>query len=235
MRREQWVTVLGPAKKQQPDGMPHRGLPARRKPQWGRGDPPPLYSSPPSPQQHVPLTAQDRTNMGSPEEAGQGDGETQGEVTGQGRPGSPKLVQSAERGNRKGKRERIIVVVRSPQRAQVSAGSANPAWTRSVHLDAPGQRHGQQPVAGTADPGVVKQDESSTGSVDMTKTRSDPQRVRMCKGTGGGGGGSRPGPDPGGGGGGTPSTDPKMVVRNNGFCGRRRFCFRHAAGGNFFV
>ena len=26
------------------------------------------------------------------------------------------------------------------------------AWTRCVHLDAPGQRHGQQPVSGTADP-----------------------------------------------------------------------------------
>ena len=25
-------------------------------------------------------------------------------------------------------------------------------WTRGVHLDAPGQRHGQQPVSGTADP-----------------------------------------------------------------------------------
>ena len=46
--------------------------------------------------------------------------------------------------------------------------SANPAWTRSVHLDAPGQRHGQQPVSRTADPGVVKQDKSSTGSVDTT-------------------------------------------------------------------
>ena len=35
-----------------------------------------------------------------------------------------------------------------------------------------------------------------------------------------------------------PSTDPKMVVQNNGFCGRwrrRRFCFRHTAGGSFFV
>ena len=32
-----------------------------------------------------------------------------------------------------------------------------------------------------------------------------------------------------------PSTDPNMVVWNNGVCGRRRFCFRHAAGGNFFV
>ena len=30
--------------------------------------------------------------------------------------------------------------------------SANRAWTRSVHLDAPGQRHGQQPVSVTADP-----------------------------------------------------------------------------------
>ena len=60
--------------------------------------------------------------------------------------------------------------------------SANPAWTRSVHLDAPGQRHGQQPVSRTADPGVVKQDKSSWGSVDTTKTRSDPQRVRMSSG-----------------------------------------------------
>ena len=60
--------------------------------------------------------------------------------------------------------------------------SANPAWTRSVHLDAPGQLHGQQPVSGTADPGVVKQDKSSRGSVDTTKTRSGPQRVRMSSG-----------------------------------------------------
>ena len=59
---------------------------------------------------------------------------------------------------------------------------ANPAWTQSVHLDAPGQRHGQQPVSGIADPGVVKQDKSSRGSVDTTKTRSDPQRVRMSSG-----------------------------------------------------
>ena len=31
-------------------------------------------------------------------------------------------------------------------------GRQTPAWTRSVHLDAPGQRHGQQPISGTADP-----------------------------------------------------------------------------------
>ena len=53
---------------------------------------------------------------------------------------------------------------------------------RSVHLDALGQRHGQQPVSGTADPGVVKQDNSSRGSVDTPKTRSGPQRVRMSSG-----------------------------------------------------
>ena len=43
----------------------------------------------------------------------------------------------------------------------------------------PPPTHGQQSVSGTADPGVVKQDNSSGGSVDTTKTRSDPQRVRM--------------------------------------------------------
>ena len=89
----------------------------------------------------------------------------------------------------KDKRERIIVVVRRPCQENYPADappsahksvleSANPAWTRSVHLDAPGQRHGQQLVSGTADPGVVKQDKSSGGSVDTTKTRLDPQRVR---------------------------------------------------------
>ena len=40
---------------------------------------------------------------------------------------------------------------------------------------------------------------------------------------------------PKGGGGTPPSTDPKMVVQNNGFCGRQRFCFRHTAWGNIFI
>ena len=57
--------------------------------------------------------------------------------------------------------------------------AANPAWMRSVHLDAPCQWHAQQPVSGTANPGV-KQDTSSRGFVDITKTRADPQRVGMC-------------------------------------------------------
>ena len=41
---------------------------------------------------------------------------------------------------------------------------------------------GNRPVSGTADPGVVKQDKSSGGSVDTTKTCSGPQRVRMSSG-----------------------------------------------------
>ena len=157
-------------------------------------NPPPPHSPSPSPQQHVsppPFTPKDRTNMESPEETGQGEGETQGEVTGQGRPRLPKMVQSAEGGKRKDKWERIIVVVRSPCQESYPADahtsahksvleSANPAWT--VHLDAPGQRHRQQPVSGTADPGVVKQGMSSRGSVDTTKTCSDPHRVGMCSG-----------------------------------------------------
>ena len=53
-----------------------------------------------------------------------------------------------------------------------------PEWTRSVHLDTPGQ----QPVSGTADPAVVKQDNSSRGSVDTTKTCSNPQRVTTYNG-----------------------------------------------------
>ena len=77
--------------------------------------PPP--SPPPSPQRHVPpppFTPQDRTNRESPEETGQGGRDTQGEAKGQGRSRSPKTVLSAEGGKGKDKRERIIVVVRSP-------------------------------------------------------------------------------------------------------------------------
>ena len=38
------------------------------------------------------------------------------------------------------------------------------------------------PSPGQPTPGVVKQDKSSGGSVDTTKTRSGPQRVRMSSG-----------------------------------------------------
>ena len=76
------------------------------------------------------------------------------EITGQGRPRSPKTVQSAEEGEGKDKRQRIIVVVRSPCQEHYSA-DAHPSAHKSVlesanprigvHLDAPGQRYGQQP------------------------------------------------------------------------------------------
>ena len=41
---------------------------------------------------------------------------------------------------------------------------------------------GNSPFPGQPTPGVVKQDKSSEGSVDTTKTRSGPQRVGPCKG-----------------------------------------------------
>ena len=41
---------------------------------------------------------------------------------------------------------------------------------------------GNSPSLGQPTPGVVKQDKSSRGSVDTTKTRSGPQRVRMSSG-----------------------------------------------------
>ena len=43
---------------------------------------------------------------------------------------------------------------------------------------------GNSPSPGQPTPGVVKQDKSSRGSVDTTKTRSGPQRVRMSSGEG---------------------------------------------------
>ena len=41
---------------------------------------------------------------------------------------------------------------------------------------------GNSPSPGQPTPGAVKQDKSSGGSIDTTKTRSDPQRVRMSSG-----------------------------------------------------
>ena len=41
---------------------------------------------------------------------------------------------------------------------------------------------GNSPSPGQPTPGVVKQDKSFRGSVDTTKTRSGPQRVRMSCG-----------------------------------------------------
>ena len=64
-----------------------------------------------------------------PEETGQVERETQGEVTGQGRPRSPKMVQSAEGG--KGKDKTEIVGVRSPCQENYPA-DAHPSARKSV-------------------------------------------------------------------------------------------------------
>ena len=46
----------------------------------------------------------------------------------------------------------IILQMHTPARSSQCWCRQTPAWTRSVHLDAPGQWHGQQPISGTADP-----------------------------------------------------------------------------------
>ena len=112
------------------------------------------------------------------------------EETGQAGPCLLKVVSATER--ERPNRECIVVVVTCPCQENCADAhtcahwsvleSASPAWTRRVYVDAPGQRHGQWPVSGTADPRVVKQGKSSRGSVDTTRQSSDPQRVRMFSG-----------------------------------------------------
>ena len=46
---------------------------------------------------------------------------------------------------------KMILQMHTAARSSQCWSRQTPAWT-SVHLDAPGQRHGQQPVSGTADP-----------------------------------------------------------------------------------
>ena len=45
-----------------------------------------------------------------------------------------------------------LLQIHTPARTSRCWSRQTPAWTRSVRPDAPGQRHGQQPVSGTADP-----------------------------------------------------------------------------------
>ena len=51
-----------------------------------------------------------------------------------------------------------------------------------VHMQYPPPPTDNSPSPGQPTPGVVKQDKSSRGSVDTTKTRSGPQKVRMSSG-----------------------------------------------------
>ena len=105
--------------------------------------------------------------MESPEETGQGDRVTQGEVTGQGRPHLPKLVLSAEGGKGKDKRERLIVGVRSlcqeHDTADHTPARTSQCWSRQtphglgvciwMHLV---NGMGNSPSLGQPTPGVVK-------------------------------------------------------------------------------
>ena len=142
--------------------LPPQGEAGGRVRQTHFRSPSPAPSSTSSLQQHAPpppYAPQGRKNGEGGEETGQGG---KGRTKGGNRTGQTALAEnSAERRRRrrKGKRERIIVVeapVRPadahPSEHKSVLESANPTWTRSAHLDAPGQRHGQQPVSGTADP-----------------------------------------------------------------------------------
>ena len=113
----------------------------------------------PSLQQHAPPppnATQGRKNGEGGEETGQGERDEPRRVTGQGRPRSPKTVQSAEgeEGKENGKESlwlleapvrKIILQMHTPARSSQCWSQQTPAWTWSVHLDAPGQRHRQQP------------------------------------------------------------------------------------------
>ena len=91
-------------------------------PQGEGGDRARRHPPPPPPHSHpFPLPTATRSptalyppeqDKQSPEEAGQGEREIQGEVTGQG--SSLKMVQSAEGGKGRDKKKRIIVVVEAP-------------------------------------------------------------------------------------------------------------------------
>ena len=74
-------------------------------------------------------------------------------------------------------------VRRTPPPPQVSAGVGKPPHGLGVclwmHL---ADGTGNSPSPGRPTPGVFKQDKSSGGFVDTTKTRSDPQRVRISGG-----------------------------------------------------
>ena len=142
---------------------------------------------PPLPMTHYPPGQEEQ---GEPRGNGAGGKETTRGGRRAGQTALAKTVAEPRRRPRKGQQGKNHLVVQSPCQENYPADthtsadksvleSASPAWTRSVHLDAPGQWHGQQPVSGTANRVGVKQDNSSRGSVDATGTRSDPQWVGM--------------------------------------------------------
>ena len=117
----------------------------------------------------------------------------QGEITGHGRPRSLKMVQSAEGEQGRDEREESLWLLEAPVRKTIlqmhTPARTSQCWSRQtqqglgvciwMHLL---NGTGNSPSPGRPTPGVVKQDKSSGGSVDTTKTRSNPQRVTMSSG-----------------------------------------------------
>ena len=171
--------------------LPPQGEGGGRVPQTHSPSPSPAPSSNPSLQQHAPPppnAPQGRKNGEGREETGQGERDEQRGITGQGRPRSPKTVQSAEGGEGKDKRERIVVVVRSPCQENYPA-DAHPSAHKSG-LESANPRMDSECASGctwstawaTARLWDGRPRSSQTGQVDMTRTRSGPQRVRMSSG-----------------------------------------------------
>ena len=114
--------------------LPHQGEGGGRERRTHSHSPSPAPSCTPSLQQHAPPppnAPQGRKNGEGGEETGQGERDEPRRVTGQGRPRSPNTVQSAEGEQEKEKRERIIVVVRSPCQENHPA-DAHPSALKSV-------------------------------------------------------------------------------------------------------
>ena len=77
----------------------------------------------------------------------------------------------------------MILQMHTPSAHKSVLGSANPRMDSECASGCPwSPARATAPSPGRPTPGVVKQDKSSGGSVDTTKTRSGPQRVRMCSG-----------------------------------------------------
>ena len=76
--------------------------------------------------------------METPQETGQGERETQGEVTGQGRPSSPKMVQSAEGGKAKDKGKESMWLLEAPVRKMIlqmhTPACTSQWWSRQTQL-----------------------------------------------------------------------------------------------------
>ena len=74
---------------------------------------------------------------------------------------------------------KMILQMHTPVRTSQCGSRQTPAWTQSVHLDAPGQRHGQQPVSGTADPRSSQTGQLSHLGAPLTQ----PKHVRAHRGS----------------------------------------------------